>query len=185
MSRHFGFLTSLVLALTLTGCGGGQGPESVQDPAPPAEELSDASPSARDGAASETPAEDATDPFARSTSPDAVIGLLWQWVGTSAPDDDISVAEPERYLLLLNAEGRAEIEFDCNSGGGDYSIDEGSLAFGPLISTRMACPDDTQDFVYMSQLQRATTFYVEGGELHVELAMGGGTMRFAPVAEFE
>ena len=60
MSRHFGFLTSLVLALTLTGCGGGQGPESVQDPAPPAEELSDASPSARDGAASETPAVTAT-----------------------------------------------------------------------------------------------------------------------------
>jgi heat shock protein HslJ len=185
MSRRFGFLTSLVLALALTGCGGGQEPESAPGATPPAEELPDASPSAQDEVADEAPTEDAIDPFARSTSPDAVIGLLWQWVGTSTPDDDISVAEPERYLLLLNAEGRAEIEFDCNSGGGDYSIDEGSLAFGPLISTRMACPDDTQDFVYMSQLQRATAFYVEGGELHVELAMDGGTMRFAPVAEFE
>ena len=185
MSRRFGILTSLVLALTLAGCSGGQEPEQAPDATPPAEELPDALPGTQGEAASESPAEDVIDPFARSTSPDAVIGLLWQWVGTSTPDDDISVSEPERYLLLLNAEGRAEIEFDCNSGGGDYSIDEGSLTFGPLISTRMACPDDTQDFVYMSQLQRATVFYVEGGELHVERAMNGGTMRFAPVAEFE
>jgi len=185
MSRRSGFLTFLVLALALSGCGGRQEPEHAPESTPPAAAVPGTLPGADDEAAADVSADEAQDPFARSTSPDAVIGLLWQWVGTSTTDDDISVAEPERYLLLLNAEGRAEIEFDCNSGGGDYTIDEGSLTFGPLISTRMACADDTQDFIYMSQLQRAAGFYVEGGELHVELAMDGGTMQFAPVAEFE
>ncbi|MDH4109834.1 MAG: META domain-containing protein [Gammaproteobacteria bacterium] len=172
-----------LIALTLSACGGGQAPEPPAEATSPADQApADAAPP---DAAAEEPADVPVDPFARSTSPDAVIGLLWQWVGSTTPDEDIAVSEPERYLLLLNAEGRAEVEFDCNSGGGDYTIDEAALSFGPLISTRMACPEDTQDFVYMSQLQRASAFYVENGELYVELAMDGGTMRFVPVAEFE
>jgi len=185
MSQRTGSVCFLVLLLVVAGCGGRQEPESSPAVMPPEPSTPEPVAEPEAGTLADAPADEPVDPYASSNSPDAVIGLLWQWVGSDAPQEDISVMEPERYLLFLNPEGRAEVEFDCNSGGGEYAIDEGTLTFGPLISTRMACADDTQDYIYMSQLQRAARFYVEDGALHIVLAADGGTMQFEPVAEFE
>jgi heat shock protein HslJ len=124
---------------------------------------------------------DITDGAGQSRSPDAAIGRRWQWTRTVAPVEHIVVEQPQRYTLLLNEDGRAEIQFDCNQGGGSYQIGDGKLSFGPLISTRMACPSDSQDAVYMAQLGRVTSFFVEDGVLFLEMPMDSGTMRFERV----
>jgi heat shock protein HslJ len=52
------------------------------------------------------------------------------------------------------------------------------LSFSPLISTRMACPADSMDGPFIRDLQRVTSFFIEGGKLCLELPYDSGTMIF-------
>ena len=90
----------------------------------------------------------------RSSDPQAVLNKTWQWVSTVTPVETIAVAAPERYTILLSDTGRLQVQFDCNSGGGNYEITPGQLSFGPLLATSMACPDDTLDYRFAQDLQR-------------------------------
>jgi hypothetical protein len=42
----------------------------------------------------------------------------------------------------------------------------------------MACPPDSRATVFMRDLQRAVSFFVQDGKLYLELPMDSGTMRF-------
>lgn len=120
------------------------------------------------------------DPAARSTDPQMVLNQTWQWVSTITPVEKITVPNPERYTILLTDEGKVQARFDCNRGGGNYKISEGKLSFGPLISTRMACPPDSLDNKLMKDLQRVSSFFLQDGNLYLELPLDSGTMRFRP-----
>lgn len=113
-----------------------------------------------------------------SNDPGQAMSRTWQWVSTVTPVERITVAAPERYTMLLQPDGRSQVRFDCNRGGGKYKIAEGQLSFGPLVSTRMACPPDTQDGTFMRDLQRVTSFFIEDGVLFLELPYDSGTMQF-------
>ena len=117
---------------------------------------------------------------ARRTDPQSVLNKTWQWEGTLTPVEETTVPNPERYTIRLTDDGKAEARFDCNRGGGDYKISTGKLSFGPLISTRMACPEDSLDAPFMRDLQRVSSFFLEKGILYLELPVDSGTMRFRP-----
>jgi heat shock protein HslJ len=108
----------------------------------------------------------------------AMFDVEWQWVRTVTPVEEIDAKAPERYTLILRPDGKAEMQFDCNRGQGSYSIEGNKLTFSPLIATRMACPDDTQDFIYMDYLQRVTSFFLRDDALFLELPMDSGTLQF-------
>ena len=114
----------------------------------------------------------------RSTELQLIIGKTWQWEATVTPAERIIVPAPERYTLLLKSGGRADIRFDCNRGGGGYRISNGKLSFDPMVSTRMACPEGSLDNIFMRDLQRVLSFFVENGQLYLELPHDSGTMRF-------
>jgi len=114
----------------------------------------------------------------RSTEPQAILNKTWQWESTITPVEKITVPEPERYTIFLQADGRAEMQFDCNRGSGGFKISPGKLSFGPLLSTRMACPPDSLDSAFMRDLQRVVSFFVENGRLYLELPYDSGTMKF-------
>jgi heat shock protein HslJ len=114
----------------------------------------------------------------RSKDPQIVVGRTWKWVSTVTPVEKITAAAPERYTILLQEDGNVRVRFDCNKGRGKYTLSEGRISFGPLMSTRMACPPDTQDASFMRDLQRVASFFIERGELYLELPVDSGTMRF-------
>lgn len=120
-----------------------------------------------------------SDQNARGTGPQMVLNKTWQWESTITPVEKIAVPNPERYTILLTAEGKAQVRFDCNRGG-EYKISEGKLSFGPLMSTRMACPPDSLDGPFMRDPQRVASFFVENGRLYLELPLDSGTMKFRP-----
>jgi heat shock protein HslJ len=93
----------------------------------------------------------------RSTDPRLVLNKTWQWMSTITPVEKIDVPNPESYTILLKDEGKIQARFDCNRGGGSYEISEGKLSLGPLISTRMACPEDSLDGPFMRDLQRVVS----------------------------
>jgi len=119
-------------------------------------------------------------PAERSKDPQAALNKTWQWESTIMPVEKITTADPERYTIRLAPDGKAEVQFDCNRGGGNFKISEGKLSLGPLMSTRMACPPDSLDVLFMRDLQRVETFFTENGNLYLGLPYDGGTMRFRP-----
>jgi len=119
-------------------------------------------------------------PAVRDTDPKSILNETWQWVATIMPVGKTTVQNPERYTILLTDNGKVQARFDCNRGGGDYKISPGRLSFGPLSSTRMACPPDSLDGPFMKDLQRASSFFVENGKLYLELPVDSGTMCFRP-----
>lgn len=119
-----------------------------------------------------------TTPAAYSKDPQLVLHRTWHWVGTVTPVDTITVPHPERYTIRLADEGNVQARFDCNAGGGKYILSEGKLSFGPLLSTRMACPADSLDGPFLRDLQRTASFFVRDGDLYLELPYDSGTMRF-------
>ncbi len=121
-----------------------------------------------------------TAPGGRTIDPQDVRDKTWEWEATITAVEKITVPNPERYTILLTEKGRLQARFDCNRGGGDYKISAGKLSFGPLISTRMACPPDSLDGPYMRDLQRVVSFFLEDGKLYLELPLDSGTMRFRP-----
>ena len=124
-----------------------------------------------------------SDAAARTSDPAAIVGKTWYWVSTQTPVERIEVNDPQRYTLLLHSGGEVELQVDCNRGRGTYKLGEGTLAMGPLISTRMACPEDTMDHLFLRQLENAAGFFVEGGYLFVDQKMDSGTMRFSASPE--
>lgn len=113
-----------------------------------------------------------------SHDPAALLNKTWQWEATVTPVEKISVAQPDRYTIQFAANGKLKAKFDCNAGGGNYTLSGSQLTFGPLISTRMACPQDSQDAEFMRDLQRVHSFFFKDGMLFLELALDSGTMRF-------
>ncbi|MGD8644304.1 MAG: META domain-containing protein, partial [Chromatiales bacterium] len=110
--------------------------------------------------------------------PESVLGTTWEWVGTVTPLERFTVADPSRYTITLNADGSVAALFDCNRGRGSYEASEHRIQFGPFATTRMACPEDTQDFQFISQLERVTSYFVQDGQLFLEAPYDSGTMRF-------
>jgi heat shock protein HslJ len=117
---------------------------------------------------------------ARSTDPQTILNRTWQWESTITPVEKITVPAPERYTILLQTDGRAQMRFDCNHGGGGFKISPGKLSFGLMMSTRMACPPDSLDSTFMQDLQRVGSFFVDNGILYLEMPYDSGTMKFRP-----
>jgi heat shock protein HslJ len=121
----------------------------------------------------------------RDRAPAAVTGAspggkVWRWQQTATPLETIESPAPEHYTLELAPNGRLLVRADCNRGTGSFRIGAGTIALGPIATTRMACPPGSLDARYLADLQRAAAFFVAGGVLHLVLPEDAGTMRFAP-----
>lgn len=112
----------------------------------------------------------------------ALVGMTWQWVSTEQADGTVvEASDPGSYTLTFMDDGSVGAQFDCNSGGGAYTIEGSSLTFGPMVTTLMACPDASQADVFGQQLAEVTSYAVDGDTLTLTLA-DGGTMTFAAAA---
>lgn len=160
---------SLFAPLLLAGCGAEPTSPDADAPAP-------------DTAEAAAPAPAAESMPERSREPADVVGVTWEWVGTVTPVERIDVPEPGNYTVHLEPGGAARARFDCNRGTGSYEIGTGTIAFGPLAATRMACPEGSLDGRFMKDLGQVSSYFVEGGELYMELPVDSGTLRFRRAA---
>jgi heat shock protein HslJ len=70
--------------------------------------------------------------------------------GSAADSSAASVPSGVTSTLSIDEDGRVSIMPGCNSGGGDATIGEDVITFGPIALTRMACPTsemETENFV--------------------------------------
>ena len=86
------------------------------------------------------------------------------WVATRINGDPIKGNAP----TLTIEKDRAYGSGGCNRYTGQATLgDKNGLQFGPLASTRMACPGDTdrQEAAYLKALQSVSSYHLNQGDL--------------------
>ena len=92
-----------------------------------------------------------------------------RWVLRTLNSQPVAVpGNGEAYLLLRTNEQQAEGNGGCNRFRGSFEQPaDGQLKFGPLLSTKMACPDLQTESGFMSALQAARTYQISGDTLRL------------------
>ena len=101
------------------------------------------------------------------TAPAAALeGTEWRLVdigGQPAPAGADTTRHPGFTLL---AEGRKiQGSAGCNRMSGTYQLDGEKLKFGPLATTRMACPAMQTETAFLKALEATTRYEVKGSSL--------------------
>jgi heat shock protein HslJ len=91
----------------------------------------------------------------------------------------VSSNDPSRYTLTFNEDGTLQAQVDCNSGSGSYTLDGTNLTFGPIATTRMACPEGSLDSVFAEDLAAVVSYALVDGNLNLTLSTDG-VMEFTP-----
>jgi heat shock protein HslJ len=86
-------------------------------------------------------------------------------------------AEGTNATLSFDASDAVTGHAGCNTFNGEATIDGGSIDFGPLATTRMACPEPQMSLetTYLGALDAATSWKIDGDKLILE---GGTTATF-------
>jgi copper homeostasis protein (lipoprotein) len=116
---------------------------------------------------------------ATATAAVELLGTEWKLIQLGdAPVDVTDLGR--RPSFTLTADGRVAGFDGCNRMAGSYQIAGGTITFGPLASTKMACVDGMEvERAFTDALGRARSFLITGTQL--ELADVEG----APLARFE
>ncbi|MGW8266635.1 MAG: META domain-containing protein [Longimicrobiales bacterium] len=71
----------------------------------------------------------------------------------------------------------------CNNFHGTYAVSGDAISFGPLATTMMYCEQEgimNQESAFLSRLESAASFSIDGGELHVLNEAGSLIALFSP-----
>lgn len=88
-------------------------------------------------------------------------GRTWNVTGTIANQGVSSV--PQGASLTF-ADGSVAVKGGCNSGSGEATIGDGTITFGPIATTRMACEDALMELEakVLAVLDGEVTYTVDG-----------------------
>jgi heat shock protein HslJ len=129
--------------------------------------------------ASEPVTPTVTQPVQAPVDPEAIIGDTWLWASFTDPVNGTQeIDTPERYTLQLLPSGTARIKADCNRGAGKYTVDGSSIDLEVATLTRAACPPGSLDADFVKYLNGAAVWFVQDGDLYLDLFADSGTMRF-------
>lgn len=113
------------------------------------------------------------------TIPAPFAGPVWEWVGTGySSGSTLGVPDPTKYTIQFATDNTFTGRADCNSINGTYSWNNNSLKIKLGASTKAACPPDSLDTQFTSQLAAADTFLTHPNELVIFLERNAGNMQF-------
>ncbi len=115
-------------------------------------------------------------------SPAGLAGSRWRLekLGdqTAIPGVEATLEFPE--------EGKVAGRGSCNRFFGTVEVSGGTIRFGPLASTKMACIEDAanqQEGKYLGALQAAERFEFDGPVLLIHSRGGGAPLRFRAASQ--
>lgn len=111
-------------------------------------------------------------------------GLSWRLIEMHSMHDaqgSSRPANPADYTMRLEEGGRASFQLDCNRGTGSWNMvaggpDSGSISFGPIASTKMACPPPSLGDRLANDLANVRGYRLIDGRLSLSLMADGGIL---------
>jgi heat shock protein HslJ len=120
-------------------------------------------------------------PAAWAQTAEELTGIQWQWaqLTETEPAAQSVVPDPENYVLVLNADGSANLKADCNMVIWTYTLEGSSLAFNTMGPSTLAfCGEDSLDTKYLEMLGKGGTVSLEEGRMVLQLNENAGSMVF-------
>lgn len=116
--------------------------------------------------------------------PNPLAGTSWKLASYGPAASPQPAALDVETSLAFAAGGKLNGNFGCNSFGGDYTVKDGQIVFGSIVTTMMACdgPRMEQEAVGFQVLKDTAGFKVEGGTLTLTSADGSAVLTFTAVA---
>lgn len=111
----------------------------------------------------------------------SLANTIWMLVAFGEPGAETPVIEGSTITLEFDAKGQAGGMGGCNSYGGSYSVNEGKLKFGEIVSTLIACTDQAitdQEQQYLQALRSASRFTVNDTGLTILYNDEKGVLNF-------
>jgi heat shock protein HslJ len=109
-----------------------------------------------------------------TANPDASLeDTLWTLNGIS--DANVASSVPAGVTATIQIQdGRANVAFGCNTGGGEVEISDTAITFGPLNTTLMLCegPSGEVETVMIGVLQGEVPYTIDGNVLTLTGANG-------------
>ena len=102
----------------------------------------------------------------------------WRLASFGEPGRESPVIEGTTITLKFGADGRTGGSGGCNSYGGEYREQGGSLSFSRIVSTKRACLDESanrQEQRYFAALKSASRFSL--ADTRLTIFHGGGRSR--------
>ena len=116
-------------------------------------------------------------------SPTASASLVGEWTLASYgdPASPTPAAPDVETSIIFGEDGQVNGTAGCNGFGGDYSVGDGTITFGPLISTLMFCegPAGEQETALFNVFFETATFTVDGDTLTITSADGSSVVVLA------
>jgi len=100
-----------------------------------------------------------------------------QWVLTDIVGKTVPLSGKAYMRFHQNEKTFVDGSGGCNRFSGNFTVVGSALRVGPLISTRMACPDMREERAFFNALQSVDAYRLEQGELLL-LRDGAPLLRF-------
>jgi len=108
-----------------------------------------------------------------------IILIDWKWQQTLYNNDtEVVPDDPGRYTVTFDPGRKIHLRADCNRGGGHYSVDGKSIVIEVTHTTRAMCPPDSLEQTFIKNLNAARVFFLQKGNLYLDLKYDTGTMKF-------
>jgi putative lipoprotein len=127
---------------------------------------------------------DETDETVTATPPgatDTLTGTQWTLVSLGPVEAETPVVEGSIITLEFAEGGQAGGSGGCNTYGGTYEVQDGTLSFSQITSTLMACVDENamqQETEYFAALETAGEFTLTDEQLTIWYDNGQGVLNF-------
>jgi heat shock protein HslJ len=108
------------------------------------------------------------------------------WILVSATDkagNDVQIPA-EAGATLSISDGRMAIQTGCNSGGGAVEVSPSALEVGPIMTTKMACPEPrmTLEQTVLGVLGTRSSYQIDGELLTINNSAGTLVYRLLPIS---
>jgi heat shock protein HslJ len=116
---------------------------------------------------------------------DTLVNTRWTVVSIAEAGTASSPVAGSMVTLEFSSETQAGGNGGCNMYGAEVQIQDGSITFGPITSTKMACADDSvtqQEQRYFQALQSAASYELTGDQLVITSSDGQTVLTFTKAA---
>ncbi|MDJ0675303.1 MAG: META domain-containing protein [Calothrix sp. MO_167.B42] len=111
-----------------------------------------------------------------------LMGEHWElWEIRYNNGERIKVNQPHRYTLEFICDANVKIRADCNRARGTYTLNGSQLTIQIGAMTKVACPPDSIADRYLHDLGAAANYFIQDGQLYIDLRGDVGTMVFASI----